>query len=69
MEAKMQRPKEKDGVISMLNGFVEVFNLAKEIATNTPAKAVFGSAIVILAVIRVSHLLAFRCIDHELECA
>ena len=56
------KEKEKDGAISVLNGFIEVFNLAKEISSNTPAKAVFGSASVILTVIRVS-LLGFRLLD------
>ena len=55
METKSQR-SEKEGVISTLNGFIEAFNLAKDIASNTPAKAVFGPAAVILAMIRVSHL-------------
>ena len=57
METKSQR-SEKEGVISTLNGFIEAFNLAKDIASSTPAKAVFGPAAVILAMIRVSHLLA-----------
>ena len=54
METKTQQPKEQRGVISALNGFIEVFNLAKEISSNTPAMAVFGSASVLLAIIRVS---------------
>ena len=57
MEAKSQQPTEKEGVVSTLNGFIEVFNLAKDIASNTPAKAVFGPVVVILAMIRVSHFL------------
>ena len=56
MEFKSQQPKEPEGVISVLNGFVEAFNLAKEITSNTPAKAVFGSVSVLLAMIRVSFL-------------
>ena len=59
METKSQQPKEQEGAISMLNGFIEVFNLAKEISSNTPAKAVFGSVNVLLAMIRVG-LPAFR---------
>ena len=39
-----------------MNGFIEAFNLAKEISSNTPAKAVFGSVSVLLAMIRVSFL-------------
>ena len=54
METEPQRPKEKEGVVSMLNGFIEAFNLAKEISSNTPAKAVFGSVNVLLVMIRMS---------------
>ena len=53
-QPKQTKEKEKDSAISVLNGFIEVFNLAKEISSNTPAKAVFGSASVILAMIRVN---------------
>ena len=60
MESKPQRPKEREGVISALNAAIETLNLAKEISSITPAKAVFGSVSVILAVIRVSLLLVFR---------
>ena len=59
METQIQRPREREGVILVLNGFIEVFNLAREISGNTPAKAVFGSVNVLLAMIRVS-LLAFH---------
>ena len=64
METQSKQPKEQDGAISVLNGFIEVFNLAKEISSNTPAKAVFGSASVILAMIRVS-LLGFRWLNTD----
>ena len=69
MEAKSQRPTEREGVISTLNGFIEVLNLAKEVASNTPANAAFGSVTVILGMVRVSHLLAFYFIGHELKYA
>ena len=59
MKAESQRPKERDGVVSALNAAIEVLNLAKEISSVTPAKAVFGSVSVILATIRVSFLLVF----------
>ena len=58
MQFKSQRPNEQEGVISALNAAIETLNLAKEISSITPAKAVFGSVSVILAVIRVSFLLA-----------
>ena len=69
MEAKSQRPTERDGLISTLNGFIDVLNIAKEALSNTPAKAAFGSVVAILAMVRVSHLLAFRCTGYELKCA
>ena len=54
MEAKSQRPKGRENTISALNASIEALNLAKEIASVTPAKAVFGSVSVILTTIRVS---------------
>ena len=67
METKSQRPEEREDVISTLNGFIEILNLAKEVASIPGAKAVFGSVGVVLAMIRVSHLLAFCCIDYKPE--
>ena len=57
MQAKSQRPKGRDGVISSLNIAIEGLNLAKEVSGVTPAKAVFGSASVLLALIKVCSLL------------
>ena len=68
MKTKPQPPKEQEGVISALNGFITAFNLAKEVSSNTPAKAVFGSVSVLLEMIRVS-LLAFHWPNtHSAEC-
>ena len=53
MATNSQRPKDRDGVLSALNVFIEVSNLAKEISSATPAKAVFGSVAVILTMIGV----------------
>ena len=39
-----------------LNVTIEALNLAKEISSVTPAKAVFGSASILLAMIRVRFL-------------
>ena len=61
MEAESQRPKARDGVVSGLNTAIEALNLAKEVSSVTPAKAVFGSVSAILAMIRVSFLLVFCC--------
>jgi hypothetical protein len=59
MEAESQRPKEHEGTISTLNTAIEALNLAKELSSITPAKAVFGSVSVILTMIRVGFLLVF----------
>ena len=56
MEAESQRPKGRDGAISALNMAIEALNLAKELSSITPAKAVFGSVSVILTMIKVSPL-------------
>jgi len=50
----------KDGAISSLNMAIEGLNLAKELSIVTPAKAVFGSVSVLLAMIRVCFPL-FSC--------
>ena len=64
MAADSQRPKGRDGALSMLNAAIEALNLAKEISSVTPAKAVFGSVSVLLTMIRAS-LSLFR--DDELH--
>ena len=51
MATNSQRPKERDGVLSALNVLIEASNLAKEISSVTPARAVFGSFAVILTMI------------------
>jgi len=53
MQAKSQRPKGRDGTISSLNIAIEGLNFAKEVSNITPAKAVFGSASVLLTMIKV----------------
>ena len=58
MDPKSQRPERPDNTISVLNAIIEVSNLAKELSSPTPAKAVFGSVNVILIAIRVRSLLS-----------
>ena len=53
MEAKSQQAKGRDSVISLLNAAIDALNLAKEVSSFTPAKAVFGSASVLLTMIKV----------------
>ena len=57
MTTKPQRQKRRDGVLSSLNAAIEAINLAKEVSSVTPAKAVFGTASVLLTMIRVCFLL------------
>ena len=59
MEAKSQRPKEREGAILELDAAIEALNHAKELSSITPAKTVFGFVSVILATIKVSRLMFF----------
>jgi len=61
MATTSQRPNRRDISLSSLNAAVEALNLAKEVSSITPAKAVFGTVSVILRMIRVSFLLA--CVE------
>ena len=51
-----KRQKHQDDVLLMLNVAIEAMNLAKEISSATPAKAVFGSVSFILGTIMVRFL-------------
>lgn len=53
MEAKPQQPKGRDGTLSSLNIAIEAMNLAKEVSSITPAKAVFGSVSILLTMVKV----------------
>jgi len=53
MAAKSQRPKGRDGALSLLNVAIDTLNLAKEVSSITPAKAVFGSVTILLTMIKV----------------
>ena len=57
MNADSQRQKPRDNPLSLLNAAIEAMNLAKEISSVTPAKAVFGSVSILLTMIRVRTLL------------
>ena len=57
MEEKSQRPKDREGVISLLNATVEALDLANGISSTRPAKAAFGSVNVLLTMIRARSLL------------
>ena len=61
MNTKPQQQKGRGGTLSSLNVAIETMNLAKEISSITPAKAVFGSVSVLLTMIRVRFLPVIRC--------
>lgn len=58
MSAGTQSPKRCDNVVSSLNMAIDILNLAKEASSVTPAKAVFGSVSLLLAMIKVRSLLS-----------
>ena len=60
METESQRPKGREGTILVLNATIEALNLAKELSSITPAKAVFASVSIILTTIKVSLRLVFH---------
>ena len=53
MDPDSQRRKRLDGNLSLLNVAIEVMNLAKEVSSVTPAKAVFGSVSILLTMVKV----------------
>ena len=55
-----QLPKGQDNALSLLNDAIEAISISRESSTTIPAKAVFGSAIAALAMIRVHFLLPNR---------
>ena len=55
MDSKQQ--KRRDDTLSLLDAAIEAVNLAKEISSLTPAKAVFGTVSTLLTTIRVGLLL------------
>lgn len=60
MATNSKRQKRRDAVLSGLDVTIEGLNLAKEISSITPAKAVFGSVSVMLTMIKVGLLLRSR---------
>lgn len=57
MEDESQRPKEQESATSALNAAIEAMNLAQEVSCIAPAKAVFSTVSILLAVIRVCFFL------------
>ena len=56
MDANPQRRNIQDNTLSLLNLAIEAMNLAKEVSSATPAKAVFGVVGALLTMIRVRFL-------------
>ena len=56
MDANSQPQKREDDPLSLLNVAIEAMNLAKEVSSATPAKAIFGSVGALLTMIRVHSL-------------
>ena len=58
MDPNPQRQNIQDNTLSLLNVAIEAMNLAKEVSSATPAKAVFGTVSALLTMIRVRFLLS-----------
>ena len=56
MDVNSQRQRHQDNTHSLLNAAIEAVNLAKEVSSATPAKAVFGTVSVLLTMIKVRFL-------------
>ena len=56
MATESRHSKGHDHILSFLDVAIEGLNLAKEVSSITPAKALFGSASVLLTMIRVRFL-------------
>jgi len=56
MKPNARRQKRREIILSSLDVAIETLNLAKEIASVTPAGAVFGSVSVMLTMIKVGLL-------------
>ena len=61
MDPNAQGQKRREIALSSLNMAIETLNLAKEISSITPAKAVFGAVSVILTMIKVYSFLRRPC--------
>ena len=53
MASEPQKSKERDGVLSTLDVFIQTLSIAKDTCGILPAQVALGSAIVLLTMIRV----------------
>ena len=56
MDPMPKQPKRRDNVLSSLNVIIEGLNIATNLSSVTPAKAVFSTVSVILTMIKASFL-------------
>ena len=66
MEDNPQR-SGRETTVSALNAAFEAVNIARELSSITPATAAFGTVCAILAMVKVSLLLALCWIDWRLK--
>ena len=57
MDTNSKQQKRRDDVLSLLDAATVAMNLANEVSSIAPAKAVFGSVSILLTMIRVSFTL------------
>jgi hypothetical protein len=53
MASTSQRPDRRDGALSTLDAFIQAFSLIKDTCGIPPAQIAFGSAVIVLTLIRV----------------
>jgi len=53
MKAESQRPKEREDAVEALNAAIKAIDLAEKASCIAPAKTVFGSASILLTLIKV----------------
>ena len=53
MDSDAPQPNRREKIVSALDVAIEALNIAKEMSSITPAKAVFGSVSVVLTMIKV----------------
>ena len=72
MDKESKQQKRRENALSLLDAAIEAMNLAKEVSSPTPAKAIFGSVSVLLRMIRVRLLsstkvaFGFTCIQDSM---
>jgi hypothetical protein len=61
MAPDAQRQERRENALSSLNVAIDALNLVREVSSITPVKAVFGSAGIIVTMIRVNFFLLHLC--------